>query len=46
LRILKTTYVMTSGKWKNNSELGWSHEAEGGNHWGVLVNKVVNLRVE
>jgi len=34
---------MTNGKWKNNSELGWdgvawSHEAEGGNQWGVLVN--------
>ena len=51
LRIVKTTHVTTNGKWKNNSELGcdgvaWSHEAEGQNHWGVLVNKAVNLRVE
>ena len=50
LKILKTAHV-TTNKWKNNSELGcdcaaWSYEAEGGNNWRVLVNKVVNLRVE
>ena len=51
LKILETTHVRTSRKWKNNSELGcdgvaWSHETDGGNHWGALLNKVVNLRVE